>query len=183
MISIHSGTRITNLSKTTAIYVTFGLIDSVAPSSPDKQPLPKDSTEVSATLALTPLLPEKTLVFNPQYPVSTPASNTGGLEVPRDCVLKMYVWTVPTSQPVDQAKLIWQGYVITCVGKPIAINPDDRTVTYNGTNVPSLDGDSLIERFQHYQEGTCMKSGGMWLWILAGVLILIVLLACVLSPS
>ena len=180
-MSLHSGMRITNISKNTPIYVTFGTTDSEMPPSPDLEPLPTGGTDKPSTLALTPLLPEKTLVYDPQ---PRTVNNTKPQPKDKDCVMKMYVWNVPQSQPLSEAKLMWQGYVITCVSKPIAIDPDTRTVTYNGTNIPSLDGGTLLERFQHYQEGSCINSaGGVWLWMLGGLFLLIIIFACVMSPT
>lgn len=177
-MSLHSGTRITNVSKNTPVYVTFGTTDSEPPTSPDLEPLASGSTDKPATLALTPLLPEKTLVYDPQPRPGISAS------IPKPCVMKMYVWSVPQSQPVSESRLLWQGYVVTCVAKPIAVDPDEKTVTYNGTSVPNLEGASLIERFQHYQEGTCMNSASAWwFWVLGGVLILIIIVACLMSPQ
>lgn len=178
-MSLHSGTRITNVSKNTPIYVTFGTIDSATPSAPNLEPLPPGSPDKPAVLALTPLLPEKTLVYDPQSRVSAGTTTTT-----KHCVMKMYVWSVPQSQPIVDARLLWQGYVVTCVAKPIVVDPDEKTVTYNGTAVPNLEVSSLIERFQHYQEGSCMNSaGGLWAWILGGILLLIIILACVMSPG
>lgn len=179
-MSSHTGTRITNVSKNTPIYVTFGNYDSVPPSSPELEPLSKESTNTPQKLALTPLLPEKTLVYDPQ---PQNGNYRGGTFV-KPAVVKMYIWSIPQSEPIANSKLLWQGYVVASVTKPIVVDPDEKSVVYNGTSVPNLENSTLIERFQHYQEGSCMNgAGGIWTWVLAGILLLVVLLAIFLSPS
>lgn len=169
----HQGTKVTNVSTETTIYITFNSIDEVEPPQP---PNAEGSLRAS-----TPLLPGKTLVYDPQDFLESDTPQ------PRVSVVKMYVWKV---QPVTtKATLVWQGYVATSITTPLKVDPDRREVRYNETLIPNIDlHTGLIEKFQHYADGgtstgTCLSGGSAWFWILAVGFVLIVVMAVVLSRS